>query len=188
MSAAANHLSADDLLAWWLREDGADDDAVEQHLMACDACGEELDALVALGHGVREAFRAGAVGTMATQALVDRLTRDGLRLREYRVPHDGSIACTVTPDDDLLVSHVQAPLQGVERIDAIMEVSVQPGVQHRMDDVPFDPSSGEVIYVPNVQAVRQLPDHVMQLTLLAVSPDGERELGRYTFHHAAHRG
>ncbi|HEY6513832.1 MAG TPA: hypothetical protein VI032_17780 [Burkholderiaceae bacterium] len=184
MTATTNHPPLEALLDYWLHDsDAAASDAVDEHLMHCDACGTALDELIALGDGVREAFRAGAVAAMASGAFVQRLAAQGLQVREYRLPHNGSVNCTVAPDDDVLVSRIEAPLQGVQQLDAVMQLSTEPGVQHRLRDIPFDAQRGEVHYLPKVEQVRQLPAHTMQLTLLAVEPGGTRELGRYTFNH-----
>lgn len=185
MSAASSHLPCETLLDYWLREtDPATTERVDEHLMQCDACGGELDRLVALGEGVRGAFRQGFVMAVASDALVRQLDAQGLRIREYRLPRDGSVHCTVAPDDDVLVTRLEAPLQGVARLDAVAHRSTEPGVQHRLEDLPFEEKAGEVLYVSPVAAVRQLPAHTMELTLLAVEEGGTRELGRYTFHHS----
>lgn len=184
MSTTSNHPSIDMLLDYWLQDsDGASADAMDEHLMQCDACGQVLDGLIALGNAVRVAFRAGAVSAVTSGAFVQRLSGQGLQLREYRLPHNGSVNCTVAPEDELLVSHLEAPLQGIERLDALAQLSIEPDVQHRLHDIPFDPQAGEVLYVPKLAEVRQLPAHTMQLTLLAVESGGTREVGRYTFHH-----
>lgn len=184
MNTSARHLSLLQLLDYWLRDsDPVATEAADEHLMRCDACGEQLDALVALGDGVRAAFRAGAVSAVSTSAFVQHLRAAGMRLREYRLPRNGSVHCTVAPEDELLVSTLEAPLQGVQRLDAVAEWSIEPGVQHRLEDLPFDAACGEVMYLPSVAQVRQLPAHTLQVTLLAVEPQGPRELGRYTFHH-----
>ncbi|RYF16972.1 MAG: zf-HC2 domain-containing protein [Comamonadaceae bacterium] len=185
MSAAAFHLSCETLLDYWLREtDPATTERVDEHLMQCDACGEELDRLVALGEGVRGAFREGFVMAVASDAFLRQLGAQGLRIREYRLPPEGSVNCTVAPDDDVLVTRLEAPLQGVSRLDAVAHRSTEPGVQHRLEDLPFEETAGEVLYISPVTQVRQLPAHTMELTLLAVGEGGTRELGRYTFHHS----
>lgn len=185
MSGAAGHLSVDALLDYWLHDlaPAAAVDAVDEHLMQCDACGQALDELIALGDGVRSAFRAGAVSAVATSAFVQRLVGQGVRLREYRPPRGGSVNCTVAPDDDLLVTHLEAPLEGVRRIDAVAESSLEPGVEHRLEDVPFDPQTGEVLYLPKIAAVKQQPEHTFRVTLLAVEAGSAREIGRYAFFH-----
>ena len=81
------------------------------------------------------------------------------------------------------MSYLEAPLQGVERLDALAHLSIEPGVQHRLQDIPFDPQAGEVLYVPKLAEVRQRPAHTLEVTLLAVESAGTRELARYTFRH-----
>ena len=184
MSATSSHPPIDTLLDYWLHEsDAVTTDAVDEHLMQCDACGQVLDGLIALSDGVRVAFRAGAVSAVTSDAFVQRLARQGLQVREYRLPHNGSVNCTVAPEDEMLVAHLEAPLQGIERLDALMQLSIEPDVQHRLQDIPFDPQAGEVLYVSKLAEVRQLPAHTLQLTLLAVASGGTREVGQYTFHH-----
>ena len=113
MSAASNHASTDVLLDYWLHDtDPATTDALDEHLMQCDECGQALDDLIALGDGVRAAFRAGAVSGVTSDAFLQRLVAQGLRVREYRLSHNGSVNCTVAPEDELLVAHLEAPLAG----------------------------------------------------------------------------
>jgi hypothetical protein len=184
MSIDAGHIAPDLLLQDWLGEtDAATREAVDAHLMACDACGELLDGLLALGAGVRGAVRAGTVAVVTGPAFVDGLAARGVRVREYRVQHNGTVNCTVAPDDEMLVSRLQAPLVGVQRLDMTMEVSFAPGVLHRWADIPFDAATGEVLFLPGVANVRTLPAHTMQLALLAPDEAGTREIGRYVFHH-----
>ena len=184
MNASSNHLSTDTLLDYWLDDsDAATTDAVDEHLIACAACGQSLDELIALGDGVRSAFRAGMVSGVATEAFVQRLAAQGLRVREYRLAHNGSVNCNVAPDDQLLVAHLALPLHGIERLSALTQFSTEPGVLHEMPDIPFDPQAAGVLYIAPLARVRALPAHTMQLTLLAEEPAGRREVARYTFHH-----
>lgn len=185
MSAAESHPSVPELVDYWLHDtDAAATDAIDAHLLACDACGRELDELVALGDGVRTAFRSGRVAAVVSRGLVERLRGQGVRLREYRLPHNGSVHCTVGPEDDLLVAHIDVPLAGVERVDAVSTLSFVPGAEHRLEDIPFDPKTGEIVYVPKLAEIRQQPQHVLTLALFARDGSGERELGRYHFHHS----
>jgi len=86
---------------------------------------------------------------------------------------------------------LQAPLAGVERLEAVLEFSYAPGVRHRIEDVPFDAGAGEVIYLPKLAEVKRAPAHTHTVTLLAARGGAERSLGTYTFRHrpwAADRG
>jgi hypothetical protein len=184
MSGAATHPPVETWLDYWLHDTApASTDAIDEHLMQCDACGHVLDGLIALGDGVREAFRAGTVGAMTTAAFVQRLAGEGLRIREYRVPANGSVDCTVAPEDELLVSHLEAPLAGVKRLDAVARVLDGAQPQHRFEDIPFDPRSDRVVQVQKLDVVRAMPAHTYEVTLLAVEPAGERELGGYVIRH-----
>jgi hypothetical protein len=184
VSRVAEHPSIEQLLAYWLDDvDAATIDAIDAHLMQCDDCGQALDAVLALGDAVREALRAGEVKMMASDAFVQRLQARGLKVREYRLPHNGSVDCTVAPDDQLLVARLEAPLHGVEQLDLLVQLSTEPGVRQHLHDEPFDPQAGAVLHIANLADVRRLPAHTMQLTLLAAAPGDTREVGRYTFNH-----
>ncbi len=180
------HPEWDALVDYWLGDaDTASTDAIDAHLMQCDACGTALDEVVVLSRGVKEAFRGGAVPSMLSAPFVERLKAAGRRVREYRVPHNGSVVCSVAPEDDLLVSRLDAPLHGVTRVDAVFALSFAPGREQRLSDVPFDAVAGEVVFAPKLAEVRGLPSHEMVVRLLAVDAQGEREVGHYTFRHRA---
>jgi hypothetical protein len=180
------HLEWDTLVGYWLGDiDDPATETIDAHLMQCDACGAALDDVIALARGVKDAFHRGAVPSMLSTPFVERLKAAGRRVREYHVPHNGSVACSVAPEDDLLVSHLAAPLHGVTRLDAVFALSLAPGQQSRLTDIPFDASRGEVLFTPKLAEVRSLPSHDLVVRLLAVDAAGEREVGHYTFHHQA---
>lgn len=182
------HPDWDALVDYWLGDaDAAATEAIDAHLLQCDACGAAFDDVVALARGVKAAFAHGAVPSMVSTAFVERLKAAGRRVREYHVPHNGSVACSVAPDDEVLVSHMAAPLQGVTRVDAVFSLSFQTGHPQRVRDIPFDAAAGAVVMLPKLAEVRQHPTHRMVVRLLAVDAAGERELGHYTFNHQAAR-
>ena len=182
------HLAWDTLVDYWLGEiDATATEAIDEHLLHCDACGASFDELVSLSHGVRDAFARGVVRSMLSAAFVERLKAAGRRVREYRVPHNGSVLCSVAPEDDVLVSRLAVPLQGVTRVDAVLALSFRAGHEERLHDIPFDIESGEVLLAPPIDEVRRHPKHEFVVRLLAVDAAGERELGHYTFQHRASR-
>lgn len=184
MTDERTHLSADALLDYWLRESGpAETEAAEEHLMRCDTCGEALDELVALGEGVRAAFCAGEVWVASSEAFARRVASEGRRVREYRLAHNGSVHCTVAPGDEVLLTRLAAPLRGVRRVDLESETSLAPGEWVRIEDVPFDPEAGELVWLANIARIRELPEHTMRVKVLAVEGEDARELGTYTFRH-----
>jgi hypothetical protein len=175
------------LLEYWLGElDEARESRLDEHLLGCGHCSANLQSLVDIAGEVRVAVRAGAVDTVLTDAFVKRLAAQGLRLREYRAPHNGAVYCTVAPDDDLLITRLDAPLAGVERLD-VEYLGGEGAVLERRRDVPFDAAAGEVVLTPRMERVRALPASTVRYRLLAVAPSGERLVGEYTFHHTPHR-
>jgi hypothetical protein len=175
------------LLEYWLGElDEPREGPLDEHLLGCGHCSANLQSLVDIAGEVRAAVRAGAVDTVLTDAFVKRLAAQGLRLREYRAPHNGSVYCTVAPEDDLLITRLDAPLAGVERLD-VERLGGEGAVLERLHDVPFDAAAGEVVLTPRMDHVRALPASTVRYRLLAVAPSGERLVGEYSFHHTPHR-
>lgn len=186
MSADTRHEVHPDLgrlLHYWFGDlEPAQTDAVDEHLFGCDACGAVVDGIAALGRGTREAFAAGRIAAVTSPRFVEQLVVQGLRVRQYRVPCNGSVNCSTAPADEVLVGRLQVALQGVQRLDLVADFDFG-GDTVWQRDVPFDPTSGEVVLLPALAAVRRMPAHVMQVRLLAVEKEGTRELGHYSFHH-----
>lgn len=183
MSAAcAAPLTDEALLAWWAGELAApEQDTLEEHLLSCDECARGGQTLAAIAGGVGELARNGALSIAVLPAVVERLRREGRRIREYRVPPGGGVQCTVGPDDDVVLARLGADLGGVSRVDLV--IRVDDGPERRLSDLPFDPDEDELLFAPAAGALRALPAHVQRMRLLAVEPQGERVLGEYTFHH-----
>lgn len=186
-TACPRPLPDDTLVEYWLGDLGdARTQEVDLHLLGCDACGARLDALVALADGVRGAFGAGLFGTVVGAGFAQRLAERGLRLREYRVPRNGSVECSVAPDDEVVIARLAAPLAGIARLDLLH--GAMPGEpEARAADIPFDAASGEVILASPVARLRELPDCTERMRLVAVDEAGERVVGDYTFNHRAAR-
>lgn len=165
------------LVDYWFGELARDEEErFEEHLFGCAECTARLDELAALGAAVRAAFRGGAVRAVISRALLAAMQKEGLRLREYRMGPGGRVDCTIAADDDFVVSRLEAPLEGVARVDL-------ESMGQRLEDVPFDPQAGEVIVLPAAQDIRSRPAHTERVRLLAVEADRERLLGEYTFVH-----
>ena len=169
------------LLSYWLGESAApEQDRVEEHLIACTACSKALGELVALCDGIRAVVRSGRVRAVVAGAFPQRLAAAGLRVREYRVACNGSVNCTIAPDDNLVVARLEAPLIGVDRIDVLL-FDHEGQAPERLEDVPFD--AGEVVIASDTAALRALPVTTMRMRLVAVEHGADRLVGDYTFNH-----
>lgn len=170
------------LVDFWFKEGSApDEERVEEHLLGCDECSGRLRALVTLGRGVRRLAHEGAVQVVVTPSFLERAARDGLRTREYLVAPGEQVACTVTPEDDLLVSRLQADFRRVSRLDVVSEVEGRG--EHRIEDVPVSTDATELILAQAMPAMRALGRAVVHVRLLARDEANERLLGEYTFAH-----
>ena len=176
------------LAEYWLGElDAMSEARLEEHLLGCGECSRELEELAALARGVRQLVRQGAVHTVVSDALVRQMAEQGLRVREYNVPHNGSVNCTIAPGDDVVVARLQASLQGVERLD-LVECSSEGEPRRRLSDIPFNVMRGEVVVAPRVEELRTLPASTSRLRLVAVDASGERVIGEYIFNHTPYSG
>jgi anti-sigma factor RsiW len=172
------------LAAYWLGELPDAEGALEEHLFACAHCSARLEWLAALSHGVRAALRDGRVAATITPAFLEALRRQGLRIREYRVPAGARADCTLLAGEHAVVGRMQAALAGVQRIDTVKRLEVAGKVtETRAEDVPFDPAAGEVLFMPSAVWLRNMPASTVRVRLLAVEETGERVLGEYTFAH-----
>lgn len=182
VSSCSGPLDLATLVDYWFGDlDGPDLDRVEEHLLECDGCGSVLRSFVATGDGVRRLARQGAFGVVVSPSFLETASRQGLRVREYRVPAGGRVDCTVTADDDLLVSYLEGDFRGVSRLDLV--VQFEDGREHRVFDLPVSPSSPELIVAQAMPAVRAMPSSTTRMRLLAREGEGDRLVGEYTFAH-----
>jgi hypothetical protein len=179
-----SHIEFPALVDYWFgdRSEDASEEALEEHLFACAQCSARLEELVALGAAIRAAFGRGAVRAVVSRGFVERLRREGMRLREYRVDAGGSVNCTIGAQDDFVVSRLQAPLAGIERLDLLI-FGAGGKAEATLEDVPFDPAAGEVLVVPSAAALKQRGAFTQQMRLVAVGAGGTTPVGDFTFVH-----
>jgi hypothetical protein len=164
MTGTACTSDSQELLAYWL------------------ACSERLGKLVELGGAIRAETLRGDFGFVASTAFVARMKASGLRLREYTLEPGGSVSCTITPADDFVISHLRAPLQGVRRLDVLIDDSTLGKL--RIDDVAFDAAADGLVMVPSAAFLRSLGIARQRVQLVAVEGANERVIADYTFNHS----
>ncbi len=174
------------LIDYWLGELApAEAEAIDEHIIACGECSAHLEELVALGEGVRAAFRDGFVRAFYTPAFVEWLRRRGVRVRSYDAIPGATVNCGVAIEDEVVIARLAAPLAGRERIDVISERSIDPQA-NRFRDIPFDARAGEIIISVKLALLRRAPAHEHRIRVVSVTGDAEQVIGEYLFRHSPH--
>ena len=189
LARCAHPVEAEILLDYWMGTlDAAATASVDEHLFACDACGDRLRHISALTESLRTIARSGAVKVVVDGRFARRAIDAGRKVREYAPPSGGSVECTVSADDDFLLGRLAADLSGAERID--LAFCTATGVElGRMEDIPFDGDAGVVVYQESMTFAKGAGSNTLLVRLLAVERrggeqrGGERLVGDFTFHH-----
>jgi putative zinc finger protein len=180
----SNPIATETLMDYWLGLlSSTDEDAIEQHLMTCDPCGDRLRQVISLSEGLRTLARSGSLMVVVSDRFVKHAVETGLRVREYAPARGESIPCTVAADDDMLVARLAVDLTTASRVD--LSWCDPRGVEHqRMADVPIDAEAGSVICQQSITWGKASPSMTLTARLLAVNEMGEEHLlGEYTFNH-----
>lgn len=172
------------LADYWLGIlDEQEEARVEEHIFACEECSGRLAEVQTMAEGVRELARAGSLMMVVSESLLNHAAGRGLQVRRYDPPAGGSVQCTVTAEDDLLVGGLAANLSAAKRLD--LSLCDPSGTeQFRLADIPFDSGSGGVVWQQSITFAKAAPTSTMVARLIDVRDSGEETLlGEYTFHH-----
>lgn len=161
----------------------SEEDAVEEHLFTCDECGTRLREVISLAEAIRNLARQGSLLTVVSDAFLKRVGEEGLHVREYTPPIGGSIACTVTAEDDFLIGRLTADLSAAKQVDLCF--CDERGTERlRLVDIPFNSGAGGVAFQQSITYAKAAPSETMIARLVTFDNAGsERVLGEYTFNH-----
>ena len=177
-------VSDDDLLDYWTHVlEGADAERTEEHLFSCGDCAARLEAMASLGTGLRTLVKRGHVSGIVSRALLNRMQRDGVRVRQYELSPGERVPCAAFPDDDVLVISMHANFAGLETV----TLSVTgPGNEliGRIASVPVSPGDLEILWATPGDVIRRMPSTRVQLRVSSDGP-GERTIAEYELDHTA---
>jgi hypothetical protein len=180
----AEALDAALLTDYWLGLlPAATEEAVEEHLLRCDPCGDRLRHVIALSESLRALARSGSLQVVVSESYLKQAASAGQRVREYRAAPGDAVQCTVALEDDLLVARLAADLTGASRVD--LSWCDAEGIERvRMADIPVAAATGHVLCQHSITWSKAAPSDSMIAKLLAIDDaGGERLLGEYAFHH-----
>lgn len=160
---------------------------IEEHLFSCLECSARAAEFEGLVRAIPPAVRTAEVHGFVTDAILNRLARDGVRVRAYALSPGAIVPCAVWDDDEVMVLRFRGSVGGaaeftLSRRIAGSEVS-------RTTGYVVGSAHGEILYAEPAAGLRQLP--VVEVELLLTAHDGgeERPIGTYTLVHggALHR-
>jgi anti-sigma factor RsiW len=155
--------------------------ALEEHLFSCVACAARAAEFDALLRALRPAMRSAEVGGFVTDAVLNRLAREGVRVRTYALSPGAVVPCAVWDDDELLALRLRADFGGASEFTLSQRVAGSEVV--RVTGQVAASSHGELIYVEPAARIRQLPVVDVEVLLIAHEGGEERAVGNYTLVH-----
>jgi anti-sigma factor RsiW len=154
--------------------------AIEEHLFSCADCAERAAEFDALVRAIPAAIRADH-GGLATDDILNRLARDGVRVRTFVLSPGAVVPCAVWEDDEVMVVRLRADLAGASEV--TMSQRIAGNEVLRSTGPVAAGSQGEVIYTLSAAWVRQLPVVNVEILLTTHENGAERPIGRYTLVH-----
>jgi len=179
-----NPIDAAVLADYWLALlSSSEEDALELHLLDCDDCGQRLREMIVLADGVRKLAREGSVRMIVSDVFLQRAAEGGVKVREYLVPVGGSVECTVTAEDNILIGRLTANLAGADRVDIC--ICNENGVEQlRMPDIPVHSGTTSIACQESIRIMKAAPSSKMIMKLVTFDDKGsEQTLGEYAFNH-----
>lgn len=161
---------------------------VEEHLFTCAACAARAAELDAVVHAIPAALRSAEVGGFVTDAVLNRLARDGVRVRSFALAPGAVVPCAVWEDDELMALRLRGDFGDATEL-TLRQHAGGSELVHVTGHVA--PSAyGEVIYAMPAASIRHLPVMDVDVLLTAADGDSHRLVGRYTLVHGGslHRG
>lgn len=160
---------------------------LEEHLFSCPACAGRAAEVEALARAIGPAFRSAAVGGFVTDDILNRLAREGVRLRTYTMTPGATVPCAVWEDDELMVLRLRGDFGGACEVTLSRRVG---GAEVSRATGQVAPGArGEVLYAEPASGVRHLPIVDVELLLTVHEGGQDRPVGNYTLAHggALHR-
>ncbi len=155
--------------------------AIEEHLFSCADCSARAAEFDALVQAIRPAVRAADISGFTTDAVLNRLAREGVRVRMYAVSPGGIIPCAVWDDDELMALRLRGDFRGAGEFTLSQRIGESEISRARGQVIAS--SQGEIIFALPAALVRQLPVAEVEVLLTAHEGGVDREVAKYTLVH-----
>ena len=183
-TVCAQPISPAEVIEYWAGElDAAAATRVEDHVFTCAGCAAMLAEGEVLARSVRLAVRSGTFHAAVSDAVLNRLARDGARMRTFVVSPGDVVPCAVWEDDDVIVTRLRGDFSGVDAASVVATLANGQELS-RSDAVPIRPGQQELIEATAAALIRQLPAITVVFRVTASRGGREEVIGDYTLEHA----
>ena len=177
--SCASPIADERLIDYWAGDQPADDAAaLEAHLFSCADCSARLEAVAAVAGGVAALARQGRISGIISRTLLNRLQRDGVRVRQFTLDPGETVPCAAYPGDDVVVTALNADLSGVDTV-SLRVTGPGDTVFGAIDDIPVSTAATGLLWATPGAFVRSMPSQQMRLTIRSAGG----VLGEYVLEH-----
>jgi hypothetical protein len=155
--------------------------ALEEHLFACAACAARAADVDALVRAIGPAVRTASVGGLVTDAVLNRLSREGVRMRTYALSPGAIVHCAVWDGDELMALRLRADLGEATEVTLSQRIDGQEVLRTTGPIAAGD--GGEIIHLLPAASVRGLPVVEVEVVLTVPNGDEARQVASYTLVH-----
>lgn len=159
----------------------ADAAVIEEHLFTCAACGARAAEFDAMLRAIGAAARSAGIGGFVTEAVLNRLSRDGVRVRTFTLAPGAMVPCAVWEGDELMVLRLRGDFGDAGEVTLSQRVA---GAEvNRASGAIVPAAHDELIFATPAAWIRELPAVELDLQLTANDGGDERPIARYTLVH-----
>jgi hypothetical protein len=162
---------------------GDEENRIEDHVFACADCARELAEAEALARGIAAVAREGRLHSVITDAILNRLAADGVRIRTYTLEGAATVPCAVWADDDLVVTRIRGDFAAVAAVTIVARQASGEEIS-RLSDIAVRPGQREILNAISAPRLRKLPPTRVSVSVMAQGRGGERTIAEYTLEHA----
>jgi anti-sigma factor RsiW len=155
---------------------------IEEHLFSCADCSVRAAEADMLVRTIAAAVRSAEIGGFSTDAVLNQLARDGVRVRSYSLSPGSIIPCAVWDDDELMALRLRGDFGGVGEVTMTQHVAGGGELIRATGQVTAS-RDGEIIYVLPAALIRHLPEVQVDVRLTTTDGGEERPIGSYTLVH-----
>ena len=160
----------------------AEVDRIDEHVFACAACARQLATVEAMGRGIASVVREGRFRGVITDAILTRLSADGLRIRMFTLEGQGVVPCAVWAGDDIVISRIRADFTDVDSVTIVSRQASGEEIS-RISDVALRPGQREILNAFPAAYLRKLPATRVQITVTGHVGSADRTIAEYTLEH-----